>query len=218
LPRELALILDMDGVIVDSNPFHRQVWEQYNRQFGIETDEAMQQRLWGRRNDEIVRDFFGEHLTAEEIQAHGAAKERLFRETIRPVIQQALVPGVREFLERHRLLPIGLATNAEPANAEFLLEAARLATYFRVVVDGHQVARPKPYPDIYLRAAELLGTEPLDCIVFEDSVAGIQAARGAGMSVVGVTTTHDHLPDVDLEIKNFNTPGLEPWLTSRYNR
>ncbi|MCU1274647.1 MAG: HAD-superfamily hydrolase, subfamily variant 3, partial [Bryobacterales bacterium] len=71
----------MDGVIIDSNPVHRQVWAQYNRLFGIETDEAMQQRLYGRRNDDIVRDFFGEHLTAEEIQAHGAAKERLFRET-----------------------------------------------------------------------------------------------------------------------------------------
>lgn len=217
MPRELALILDMDGVIVDSNPFHRRVWEQYNRQFGIETDEAMQQRLWGRRNDEIVRDFFGEHLTAEEVQAHGAAKERLFRETIRPVIDEALVPGVREFLERHRRLPIGLATNAEPANAEFLLEAARLAVYFQVVVDGHQVARPKPYPDIYLRAAKLLETEPVNCVVFEDSAAGIQAARGAGMSVVGVTTTHEHLPGVDLEIENFNTPELEPWLASRYN-
>jgi beta-phosphoglucomutase len=217
LPRELALILDMDGVIVDSNPFHRRVWEQYNRQFGIVTDEAMQQRLWGRRNDEIVRDFFGEHLTAEEVQAHGAAKERLFRESIRPVINEALVPGVREFLDRHRRLPIGLATNAEPANAEFLLEAARLAVYFRVVVDGHQVARPKPYPDIYLRAAKLLETEPVNCVVFEDSAAGIQAARGAGMSVVGVTTTHEHLPGVDLEIENFTTPELEPWLASRYN-
>jgi beta-phosphoglucomutase len=133
------------------------------------------------------------------------------------VIHEALVPGVREFLERHRRLPMGLATNAEPANAEFLLEAAGLAAYFRVVVDGHQVARPKPYPDIYLLAAELLATEPLNCVVFEDSVAGIQAARGAGMSVVGVTTTHRHLPDVDLEIENFNTPGLEPWLASRYN-
>ena len=217
MPRELALILDMDGVIIDSNPVHRQVWAQYNRLFGIETDEAMQQRLYGRRNDDIVRDFFGEHLTAEEIHAHGAAKERLFRETIRPVINEALVQGVREFLDRHRRLPIGLATNAEPANAEFLLESARLAAYFRVVVDGHQVARPKPYPDIYLRAAELLETEPLNCVVFEDSAAGIQAARGAGMSVVGVRTTHDELPDVDLQIENFNTPELEPWLASRYN-
>jgi len=209
---DLALILDMDGVIIDSNPIHRRVWALYNQRFGIATDEAMQQRMYGRRNDEIVRDFFGEHLTPDEVRAHGAAKERLFRETIAPQINEALVPGVREFLERHHDRPIGLATNAEPANVEFLLEAAQLRRYFRAVVDGHQVRNPKPHPEIYLRAADLLGSEPGDCVVFEDSVAGIQAARAAGMSVVGVRTTLAVLPPVDREIDDFNSPGLEPWL------
>ncbi len=205
----------MDGVIVDSNPVHREVWAAYNRRFGIETDEAMQQRMYGRRNDDIVRDFFGDHLTLEEVRAHGAAKERLFRETIGPVLNEALVPGLREFLERHRHQPLGLATNAEPENVEFLLDSARLRPYFRAVVDGHQVARPKPHPDIYLRAAELLGAVPQDCIVFEDSLTGIQAARAAGMAVVGVGTTHDELPDVDLEIRDFTSQALEPWLATR---
>ena len=215
LARELALILDMDGVIIDSNPIHRRVWEEYNRRFGIETDEGMQQRMYGRRNDEIVRDFFGSHLTDEEVRAHGAAKERLYRETIRPAIQEALVPGVREFLERHRGQPIGLATNAEPANVEFMLEAAHLREHFRAVVDGHQVPHPKPHPDIYLRAAELLGAEPGDCVGFEDSRTGIEAARAAGMVVVGLRTTHEELRGVDLEIRDFNSPELEPWLANR---
>jgi len=215
LARELALILDMDGVIIDSNPVHRQVWAAYNRRFGIETDEAMQQRMYGRRNDDIVRDFLGEHLTLAEARAHGAAKERLFRETIGPVLNDALVPGLREFLERHRHQPLGLASNAEPENLEFLLDTARLRPYFWAVVDGHQVARPKPYPDIYLRAAELLGTPPKDCVVFEDSFTGIEAARAAGMAVVGVGTTHDELPGVDLEIRDFTSPALEPWLATR---
>jgi beta-phosphoglucomutase family hydrolase len=215
LARELALILDMDGVIVDSNPVHREVWAAYNRRFGIETDEAMQQRMYGRRNDDIVRDFFGVNLTLEEVRAHGAAKERLFRETIGPVLNEALVPGLREFLERHRHQPLGIATNAEPENVAFLLDTARLRPYFRAVVDGHQVERPKPHPDIYLRAAELLGAPPEDCVVFEDSLTGIQAARAAGMAVVGVGTTHDELPGVDLEIRDFTSPALEPWLATR---
>jgi beta-phosphoglucomutase family hydrolase len=215
LAREQALILDMDGVIIDSNPLHRKVWAEYNRRFGIETDEAMQRRMYGRRNDEIVRDFFGAHLSDEDVRAHGEAKERLFRETIRPVIHEALVPGVREFLERHRGQPVGLATNAEPANVEFLLEAACLRPYFRAVVDGHQVPNPKPYPDIYLRAAGLLGTKPGDCVVFEDSFTGIEAARAAGMAVVGVRTTHEELRGVDLEIRDFHSPELEPWLANR---
>jgi beta-phosphoglucomutase len=215
LARELALILDMDGVIVDSNPLHRQVWAEYNRQFGIETDENMHQRMYGRRNDDIVRDFFGAHLTDEEVRAHGAAKEQLFRDTIRPVLQEALVPGVREFLERHRGQPIGMATNAEPANVEFLLDAARLRPYFRAVVDGHQVSHPKPHPEIYLRAAELLEAEPRECVVFEDSLTGVEAALAAGMAVVGLTTSHDELPGAALKIPDFNSPALEPWLATR---
>jgi len=215
LTRELALILDMDGVIVDSNPVHRGVWAAYNRRFGIETDEAMQQRMYGRRNDDIVRDFFGGHLSPEEVRAHGAAKERLFRETIRPLLPEALVPGLRAFLERHRHQPLGLASNAEPENVNFLLDTARLRPYFRAIVDGHQVPRPKPHPEIYLQAAALLGAHPQDCVVFEDSFTGIQAARAAGMAVVGVATAHDELPDVDLEIRDFSSPTLEPWLATR---
>src|SRR5262245_52632100 len=76
----MAILLDMDGVIIDSNPVHRNAWSIYNRRFGIETDEAMQQRMYGKRNDEIVRDFLGDHLTSEEVRSHGAAKERLYRE------------------------------------------------------------------------------------------------------------------------------------------
>ena len=205
----------MDGVIINSNPWHRKAWAEYNRRFGIETDEAMLQRMYGKRNDDIVRDFFGAHLTDEQVHAHGAAKEQLYREMIRPVVNEALVPGVREFLERHRHLPIGVATNAERANVDFVLDEAHLRPYFRVVVDGHQVPNPKPYPDIYLRAAERLGTAPRDCVVFEDSFTGIEAARAAGMAVVGVTSTHDELPGVDLAIRDFHSPKLELWLANR---
>ena len=215
LARKLALILDMDGVIIDSNRWHRQAWAEYNRRHGIETDEAMQQRMYGKRNDDIVRDFFGARLPDEEVHAHGAAKERLYREMILPALNEALVPGVREFLERHCGEPVGMATNAEPENVEFLIEEAGLRQYFQVLVDGHQVPNPKPHPDIYLRAAELLGVPPRDCVVFEDSLPGIEAARAAGMAVVGLTTTHRVLPGVDLAIPDFNGADLEPWLRNR---
>lgn len=212
MARERALILDMDGVIIDSNRWHRQAWAEYNRRHGIETDEAMQQRMYGKRNDDIVRDFLGPNLTDAEVAAHGAAKERLYREMIRTAVNEALVPGVREFLERHRGEPVAMATNAEPENVEFLIKEAHLRPYFRILVDGHQVLNPKPHPDIYLRAAELLGAQPGDCVVFEDSLPGVEAARAAGMAVVGVTTTHSVLPGVDLVIRNFTSPDLEPWL------
>jgi beta-phosphoglucomutase len=208
----LVVILDMDGVIVDSNPVHRNAWSIYNRRFGVETDEAMQQRMYGKRNDEIVRDFLGPHLTAAEVRAHGAAKERLYRELMAGAIGQALVPGVREFLERYAGASFGLATNAEPENVDFVLDAAGLRRYFQVVIDGTKVRMPKPDPEIFLRAADRLGTPARDCIVFEDSLPGLQAARSAGMRTVGVTTTHAALPEADLAIDNFLNAELDPWL------
>ena len=212
----LALILDMDGVIVDSNPLHRQAWSTYNRRFGIETDDAMHARMYGRRNDEIVRDFFGSHLTAEEVFSHGAEKEKLYREMLATCIDGALVPGVREFLERHRGCPTALASNAEPANVRFLLTSAGLEPYFSVIVDGFQVHRPKPDPEIYLLAAERLGVSPRNCLVFEDSMTGIQAARAAGMRTVGVRTTQPDLTDVDLTVEHFLSAELEPWLRKQH--
>ena len=211
----LALIFDMDGVIVDSNPVHREAWVLYNRRFGIETDDAMLERMLGRRNDEIVRDYFGGNLAAEEVAAHGAGKEVLYREIIGSRLTEALVPGVLEFLARHQDLPIGLGTNAEPPNVEFLFERAGLRPFFSAVVDGHQVANPKPHPEVYLNAAGLLGIAAANCVVFEDSHSGIAAARAAGMQVVGLRTTHAELPGVDLEIDNFLSPALEPWLAGR---
>ena len=76
----LALIFDMDGVIVDSNPVHREAWVAFNRRYGLETTEEMHARMYGRRNDDIVRDFYGDELSPEEIEARGAAKEEVYRQ------------------------------------------------------------------------------------------------------------------------------------------
>jgi len=211
----LAFIFDMDGVIVDSNPVHRESWALFNSRYGVETTEAMHQRMYGKRNDEIVRDFFGDGLPPEEVAARGRAKEELYREMVAAQVEQILVPGIRQFLEEHRDAPMGLASNAEPENVAFLLDRAGLRPYFRVVVDGHQVRNPKPHPDVYLRAAQLLEAEPPNCIVFEDSLSGVAAAFAAGMRVIGVRTTYDNLPHTALTIDNFLSVELDQWLRSQ---
>jgi beta-phosphoglucomutase len=210
-----AFLFDMDGVIIHSNPLHRIAWDRYNRLHGIETTEEMQTRMYGKRNDEIVRDFFGEDLTDAEVFRHGADKEALYRAMLLPQIHAALVPGVREFLERHRELPAAVATNAETANVELVLRGAGLQKYFRAAVDGSQVRNPKPYPDIYLLAAEKLGVAPENCVVFEDSLTGVSAGLSAGMRVVGLSTTHVDLPGTALLIPHFNHPSLEVWLAEQ---
>ena len=211
----IALIFDMDGVIVDSNPVHRQAWAAFNRRYGLETTEEMLQRMYGRRNDQIVRDFYGEGITAEEVDARGRAKERLFREMMAGRTEEMLVPGLRAFLERHRDLPMGVGSNAEPENVAFVLDETGLGQYFRAVVDGHQVRHPKPHPEVYLRVAELLETEPAKCIVFEDSHSGAAAAVAAGMRVIGIRTTDGNLPGTSLTIDNFLSGDLEVWLRAQ---
>jgi beta-phosphoglucomutase len=206
---DLALIFDMDGVIVDSNPLHRVAWDEYNRRHGVKTTEAMYEAMYGKRNDEIIRFFLGEGLTDAEVFEHGAAKERLYRELMTPEVRDAFVPGVGQFIRRHRDLPMAVATNGERANVDMALNGTGLTELFRAIVTGVDVVRAKPHPDIYLKAAELLRMVPDQCIVFEDSHAGVQAGLAAGMRVVGIATTHDDLTGVSLMIRDFTDPGLE---------
>jgi beta-phosphoglucomutase len=210
----LAFIFDMDGVIIDSNPIHRAAWEAYNLRFGLVTTEAMQQSMYGKRNDEIVRHFFGD-LPPHEVFTRGAQKEELFREMVGKRIESILVPGLRNFLETYRKVPMAVASNAEPANIAFILESSGLRGYFRAVVDGHQVLQPKPHPDIYLHAAAELGAAPSNCIVFEDSHAGVEAARAAGMRVIGICTTHVYLPGTKCNVDNFMSGDLSRWLAAQ---
>src|SRR5260370_7290300 len=123
----LALIFDMDGVILDSNGVHREAWTAYNRRFGIETSEAMHQRMYGKRNDEIVRDFFGPRLTPEEAARHGAPKETLFREMMAPRLMAALAPGVTYFLQNRNRTPVPPATQPTPTYLPFLLDSVFIA-------------------------------------------------------------------------------------------
>jgi beta-phosphoglucomutase len=210
----LALIFDMDGVIVDSNPLHRETWEEFNRRHGLETTEEMHAFMYGKRNDDIVRHFYGAALPEPEVHARGAAKEALYREIARTRLDKMLLPGLRDFLDAHRGYPIAIASNAEPENIELILDGADLRRYFRVVVDGHQVVNPKPHPEIYLRVADLLGVQPANSVVFEDSHTGVEAARAAGMRVVGICTTHDDLPGTSISVDNFESRELRQWLAS----
>lgn len=209
-----ALIFDLDGVIVDSTPVHTEAWRSYLHRFGIACD-AVEARMHGKRNDEIVRDLFGGALDSHAIFMHGAAKEELFRTMMAVQLRDRLIPGVATFLERRSQSVKGLASNAEPANVDFVLDGAGLRCHFQAIVDGHQVRRPKPDPEIYLRVAQLLQVEPGNCIVFEDSAAGIAAARAAGSRVVAVDPKGTAHPEAELTIRDFCSTELETWLLAQ---
>jgi beta-phosphoglucomutase len=212
LDPRMAMIFDLDGVLVHSMPLHTEAWRQYLKGLGLQFDD-LEGRMHGKRNAELVQDLIGADLGEEVIFEHGAAKERLWRQLmIERGIEQYRVRGLEDFLERFSGVPKAIGSNAEPENINFVLNHFDLKRHFNIVVDGHQVSRPKPFPDIYLKAAELLRTEPANCIVFEDSPTGVEAGRAAGMRLVGVETTPTEFQNVDLHIKDFTCPQLDTWL------
>ncbi len=205
----------MDGVLVHSMPLHTEAWEQYLTRSGKQVPD-LESRMHGKRNAELVVDLFGSGLSDDVIFQHGAEKEKLWRELmLERGIEQYRVRGLDSFLQRYRQVPKAIGTNAEPANIEFVLKHFGLADHFPVAVDGQQVPRPKPFPDIYLKCAEKLGVHPKNCIVFEDSPTGIEAGRAAGMRLVAVETTPTQFVGVDLQISDFDTPALDSWLQTQ---
>lgn len=214
---KIALVFDMDGVIVDSNPVHTEAWRRYLAAHGLVID-RIDQRMHGKHNDAIVADFFGRPMEQSEIFRHGAEKEQLYRQLMRPQLDARLVPGIREFLGCHQSQKMAVASNAEAANVDFVLDGAGLRRYFQVVLDGHQVAHPKPDPEIYLLVAQQLEVPTADCIVFEDSASGVEAARRAGARVVGINPARASSLAVDIEVGNFLDPDLQRWLLEQEPR
>ncbi len=194
---------------------HTEAWKAYLVSLGV-SPESLEERMHGKRNSELVRDLIGADLQDDVVFEHGAAKERLFREIIlKADIERFRILGLTDFLERYRGVQMAVGSNAEPQNIDFVLDRFGLREFFPVTVDGSQVKRPKPFPDIYLRAASLLGVKPANCIVFEDSPTGAAAGVAAGMRVVGVETTPTVFEGIAYQVRNFLDAGLDDWLRNQ---
>jgi beta-phosphoglucomutase len=187
----LSAVFDMDGVIVDNRAFHFRAWKIFSSEHGLPFDETFfRDRLFGRTNAAILRGLFGRELAAGEAAGFAEAKEALYRRIYRGHVRPA--PGLEEFLKdlRAKGATTAVATAAPRANLDFALDETGLGPLFDVLVDIDMVPNGKPAPDLYLKAAELLGRPPERCVAFEDSYPGLRSALAAGMKVVGVTTTH----------------------------
>jgi HAD superfamily hydrolase (TIGR01509 family) len=180
----------MNGVVVDDMACHEQMWITLAKRHGIAlTEDEIRKNLSGRQNREVLAYLFGDRPETE-LHALGEEKEQAYREAFRPRL--APVPGFREVIAgaRAERVATALATSAPPLNIDFVLDGLSLRDAFDVVVTAADVTRSKPDPEIYLLAAKRSSVTPAECLVFEDALLGIEAARRAGMRVVGVTTTH----------------------------
>jgi len=199
-----AVIWDMDGVIVDTAFYHRQAWQEVFGKKGILFSEEDFRHSFGQRNDTIIKEVMGTGVSPDELNTISSEKEVIFRESISQNLRP--LPGAIELITliRQDGFLTALASSAPIENIRLLIEGLGIEKCFQSIISARDVSRGKPDPQVFLLAARRLGTEPGSCIVIEDAVAGVSAAKRAGMHCVAVTNTHprDSLIEADLTVSS----------------
>jgi beta-phosphoglucomutase len=204
-----AFLFDMDGVLVDSNPYHKIALKEFCKKYGHDlSEEKLREKIYGRTNRDWITNLFGS-LPEAQLKAFADEKESLFRELYNGQVQP--VKGLVSFLDQldQHQLKRAIATSAPRANVDFTLQQTGLGRYFTIILDESFVSRGKPDPEIYLKTAAALGFSPDHCIVLEDSLSGVASGKAAGCKVVGIATTHTHeeLHEADYVMADFDEIG-----------
>ncbi|MDD5509699.1 MAG: HAD family phosphatase [Dehalococcoidales bacterium] len=206
-----AVIWDMDGVIADTAPYHFKAWQEVFRKRGVTITEDDFKRNFGQRNDRITRIVLGTDISPDELESVATEKEESFRNRAKNHLKP--LPGAVELiksLKEYGFLQ-ALGSSAPPENVRLITRELKIESLFQVIVSGREVKEGKPSPLGFLLAAEKLGVEPKDCIVIEDAIAGVAAARKAGMHCLAVTNTNPRtsLKGADLIVDSLKevTPG-----------
>jgi HAD superfamily hydrolase (TIGR01509 family) len=204
----------MDGVLVDSNPFHLEKWAAFLKARGIAFDpDELPKRILGQRNDVLFRSYFGADLSDAEAERLGAEIEAEFRRDFEAHAKP--MPGLVELIAESRRagIPTAVASSAIMENVSFVVRVLGLQGQFKCLVSGEDVRHPKPDPEIYLEAAKRLGVGPQDCVGFEDSFVGINSVCNAEMMCVAIASTFEarELRDTcaELVVPDFRPLSLE---------
>ena len=194
----------MDGTLVDSAEYHWQAWRDAMSRAGFPVTHEQFLATFGQRNDSILRQWLGEEATPELIQRIGNAKETLYRQFVR-VHGIAPLPGALEWVDMLHRQGWGqaIASAAPRANIETILEVLQASQCFQAIVSADDVHRGKPDPEVFLIAATKLSVAPKHCIVVEDALHGVEAARAAGMKSIGVSQDGKHLP-ADIVVRSLD--------------
>jgi beta-phosphoglucomutase family hydrolase len=184
-----AVLWDMDGVIVDTYEGHFLSWKQSLEEVGQPFDDEIFRTTFGMNNRLILAHVFGRELDEEFIWKVGNRKEEIFRQDIKGMVQA--LPGVKDWLERFKDMGLkqAVASSAPQANIDALLDELGIRDYFQAEASGSTL-KGKPDPAVFLLAAQKLGVDPVNCLVIEDAIAGVEAAKRAGCRCVAVLTTN----------------------------
>ena len=209
-----ACIFDLDGVIVDTAKYHFLAWKRLAEDLGFEFKPEHNERLKGvsrMRSLEILLEVGGLSFPKEEMERMATLKNEWYLRFIHNMSPDEILPGVLPFLSELRRAGVRIALGSASKNAPLILQQVKVAQYFDAIIDGNKVSKAKPDPEVFLKAAEALGVDPGNCVVFEDAEAGVEAALGGNMCCVGVGSP-DVLNKATVVIpgfENFNLAALE---------
>ncbi len=184
-----GFLFDLDGVLVDTAQYHFLAWQRMAAELGIHFGEAENEQLKGVSRAESLNRILawgGKTLTDAEKQRWMTLKNDWYLELVRGMPADDYLPGAHEFLRASRAAGIKVALGSASKNAPLILERLGWIPLFDALVDGNVVTASKPNPEVFLEGARRLGLKPEECVVFEDSEAGVEAARRGGMKVVGI--------------------------------
>jgi beta-phosphoglucomutase len=184
-----ACIFDLDGVIVDTAKYHFLAWKRLADKLGIEFNESDNERLKGvsrMASLGIILELGKRHLSIREKEELASVKNRWYIEYISRMTPEEILPGTLDFINVLKHNKIKIALGSASKNTPMILDRVGMTELFEAVADGNIVHKAKPDPEVFLKAAEMLGTDPAKCLVFEDAAAGVEAALRAGMTCVGI--------------------------------
>jgi len=184
-----ACIFDLDGVIVDTAIYHYKAWKRLANSLGFDFTEEQNEQLKGVsrvRSLELILGWGGVTKTPAEQEALATQKNTWYVDMISHMTPAEILPGAKEFVEACRAAGIKTALGSASKNSMMILEKINMLSLFDAVIDGNKVSKAKPDPEVFLKGAEAVGVLPAQCVVFEDAIAGIEAAIAGGMKSVGI--------------------------------
>lgn len=184
-----GLIFDLDGVIVDTAKYHYIAWRELADGLGISFTKEDNERLKGvsrMASFEIILEIGGRTMSEQEKEENCRKKNDIYVSYIQKITQDELLPGVKEFMADAKAKGFKISLGSASRNSSLILDRLGITGLFDAVIDGTKVSRAKPDPEVFLKGAGELKIPAPECIVFEDAVAGVEAAHNAGMKAVGV--------------------------------
>ncbi|MFS2187161.1 beta-phosphoglucomutase [Mucilaginibacter sp. Mucisp84] len=206
-----ACIFDLDGVIVDTAVYHYKAWKRLANSLGFDFTEHQNEQLKGVsrvRSLQLILGWGGVTKTEAEQEQLATQKNTWYMEMVNQMKPEEILPGAKEFLTTCRAVGLKTALGSASKNSMTILEKIGITDMFDAVIDGNKVSKAKPDPEVFLAGAQALGVEPEECVVFEDAIAGVEAAIAGDMKVVGIGSP-DVLKGANLVIKGLDEMTLD---------